>query len=313
MSGISDLAFRTINRSFGCEFAFTEMISARALTYQNRSTVSMLSTTPADRPLGVQLLANDPDVVKKALDMLQGYEFDLLDFNAACPVNKVTGRGEGASLLLDPLRLKALLRTAVDNSPVPVTVKIRSGWDETSLNARDIALHAEDAGIKGLFIHGRSRAQGYSGRVDYAVIGEVKKALRIPVIGSGDAFSPELIRKMFDETGCDGVVIARGAFGNPWIFRETAVFLENGAVPVRPDIDEITGTMTTHLNLCCDLYGKDTGTIMFRKFFAWYIKGLPGMKHFKDKAFHAKTISRMLGIIGEVHAAAPAFQTVSSL
>lgn len=293
MAGITDLPFRLIARSFGCELAFVEMISARALVYQSKKTEMMLSSVPADRPLGVQLLGNDLDIIRRALDKLIKYEFDLIDLNAACPVNKVTARGEGASLLKNPDRLHELLRIMVEHSPVPVTVKIRAGWDEKSVNARDVAIAAQDAGIKAIFIHGRTRVQGYRGRVDYKVIREVKEALRTPVIGSGDTLSPEMIKKMFDETGCDGVTIARGALGNPWIFRETDEFLKTGLLPQGPARGEIANTMLAHLNLCADFYGKRVGTLIFRKFFGWYTKGLPDMKPLKDKAQRAESSSEM--------------------
>lgn len=300
LAGISDLPFRRVNRSFGCGFAFAEMISARALVYRNRNTSAMLSSLPEDKPLGIQLLGNDPEVMKKALELLRDHEFDLLDINAACPVGKVTGRGEGASLLRDPRALGDLIRIVVASSPVPVTLKIRAGWDEASLNAREVALRAQEAGISGLFLHGRTRAQGYSGRVDYRIIREVKEALDIPVIASGDALSPQLIRKMFEETGCDGVAVARGALGNPWIFREIDPFLRNGTLLPRPDGEEIALTMQAHLDLCIGHYGEGIGTLVFRKFFAWYVRGLSDIKVLKEKAFHATTREQMLGIIREV-------------
>ncbi|HET6514407.1 MAG TPA: tRNA dihydrouridine synthase DusB [Thermodesulfovibrionales bacterium] len=299
MAGITDLPFRLISRSFGCGLAFVEMISARALVYRNRNTERMLATAPSDRPLGIQLLGNAPDVIKRALDIVRTYRFDMIDFNAACPASKVTGKGKGAGLLKDPARLRDLLKVIVDNSDAPVTVKIRTGWDETSINARDVALYAQDAGISALFIHGRTRSQRYSGRVDYGVIREVKEALKIPVIASGDAFSPLLVERMFRETACDGVAIARGALGNPWIFRETEEYLERRVAPERPDIGEIAETMVRHLDLCTDFYGERVGTILFRKFFAWYTKGISDMKPLRDKAFRAETREQMVANIRE--------------
>ncbi len=230
MAGITDLPFRMICRRYGCELAFVEMISARALVYENTKTDKMIRTQPGDRPLGIQLLGRDHEFVLKALDIVGKYGYDLIDFNAACPVTKVTSKGEGSGLMKEPRRLGQLLKAIVDHTDLPVTVKIRAGWDENSVNAREVALYARDAGIKGLFIHGRTRAQGYSGSVDYQVIRQVKEALDIPVIGSGDVFSPLQVKKMFDETGCDGVAIARGALGNPWIFQETEEFFQTGMV-----------------------------------------------------------------------------------
>ena len=301
LAGISDLPFRLINRSLGCEFAFTEMINARALVYQNKVTQEkMLASLPADRPLGVQLLGSDPEVLSKALTMLPKYAFDLIDFNAACPVPKVTGRGEGASLLKEPQKLRDLLKLVVKNASVPVTVKIRQGWDHTSVNAREVALYAQDAGIHGLFIHGRTREQGYSGKVDYQVIREVKEAITIPVIASGDALSPQLIKKMFDETGCDGVAIARGALGNPWIFRETFEFLKTGTISQKPEMHELVDTMLHHLNLIINFHGESMGTMIFRKCFNWYTKGLADIRPLRLRALRAKTKNQMMEIIKEV-------------
>jgi tRNA-dihydrouridine synthase B len=300
LAGISDFTFRMLNRRFGCQFAFTEMFSACSVVGMGKKAEKMLATAPADRPLGIQLLGNDPEVMRTALDVVHEYKFDCIDFNAACPVKKVTRRGQGAGLLKNPRKLSRLLKVIVDNSHVPVTVKIRTGWDKTTVNARDVALYARDAGIKGLFIHGRTRSQKYSGTVDYQVICEVKKVLDIPVMGSGDVLSPLSVKKMFDETGCDGVVIARGALGNPWIFRETAELLASGKLPVRPNPEELTDTMAAHLGSCCGFHGDRIGTMLFRKFFGWYAKGFSHIKPLRMKAFQAKTEKQMLSIINEL-------------
>ena len=228
MAGVSDLPFRLISRSFGTPLAFTEMIDVRAISHRDKRTRKMLMSSPEDRPLGVQLLGADEKYLAGALDVLAEHDFDLLDFNAACPTPKVTRKGKGAALLKEPRKLGAILKVLVGYAKVPVTVKIRTGWDADSVNAREVALYAEDAGISALFIHGRTKTQGYSGTVDYENIKEVKDALKIPVIASGDNLSLPLIKKMFDETGCDGVAVARGALGNPWIFREAIRFFQDG-------------------------------------------------------------------------------------
>lgn len=300
LSGISDLPFRMINRRFGCELAFTEMISSNAVVYKSKNTMAMLSTAPGDRPLGMQMLGNDPELIKKALDEINKLCFDVIDFNAACPAGRVTAKGKGAYLLREPLKLRELLKTVVRNSSAPVTAKIRTGWDDTSINARDTALHAEDAGINGLFIHGRTRMQGYSGEVDYSAIREVKKALKIPVIASGDALSPRLIKKMFDETGCDGVLIARGSLGNPWIFRKTHDYLKTGCDAPGPQVNEITAAMKSHLDSCCNFHGETKGVMIFRKFFGWYTKGISGIRPLRERAFHANAMEEMAEIISEI-------------
>jgi tRNA-dihydrouridine synthase B len=299
MAGISDLPYRLINRSYGCGLAFTEMISATALAYKNTNTFKRLSTAAEDRPLGIQIMGREPELIKRALDNISEYAFDIVDFNAACPVKKVASKGKGAGLLQEPLMLQKLLKLIVESTGLPVTVKIRSGWDESSVNAVETALRAQDAGVKGLVIHGRTRKQMYCGEVDYNIIREVKEALSIPVIASGDALSPELIRKMFEETGCDGVAIARGALGNPWIFRETTGHLKSGADPSSPHIDEITQTMKQHLDLIVGFLGEKVGVIHFRKFFAWYTRGR-AIKELKVRAYLANTHDEMLQLIGEV-------------
>jgi tRNA-dihydrouridine synthase B len=287
MAGITDLPFRLIARSFGCAFAYIEMVSARSIVYQSGRTARMLGSSGDDRPLGAQLLGNEPDSLLKALDMMRPNGYAVMDFNAACPVEKITRKGKGASLLKDPALLRALLRVMVQNSDVPVTVKIRAGWDSDSINARDIALLSEDAGVSAVTIHGRTKRQMYGGRVDYEVIRQVKEALSIPVVASGDALSPQLIKKMFDETGCDAVAIARGALGNPWIFRDAGEYLEKGVVPPRPSADEVADTMLRHFEMNCQFYGEKKGAILFRKLFPWYVKGFHEIRQLKEDAFRA--------------------------
>lgn len=297
MAGVSDLPFRLLNRKFGCELAFVEMINSRSVSHKSRKTQQMLSSDSRDRPLGVQLLGVEEKFILRAMDVLSSYKFDILDFNAACPVKKVVNRGEGASLLREPKRLCSLLKILVKNSPVPVTLKMRAGWDKDSINAREVALAAQDCGIKAVFIHGRTKLQGYSGTVDYRIIRRVKEALSIPVIASGDILSPELIAKMFNETGCDGVAIARGALGNPWLFRDALEFLRNGAITRRRSIDEVLKTMTQHLNACVDLYGEKNGVVIFRKFFNWYTKGFRKIRPYREKSSRIKAQDEMIGLI----------------
>jgi len=297
MSGITDLPFRTLNRRFGCELAFVEMVNIRSLSCRNKRTLRMLATNEFDKPLGVQIIGQDPEYILKAMEILADFKYDILDFNAACPAKKLIARGVGASLLKEPAKLAEILKLIVVNAKVSVTLKIRIGWDKSSINAREIACRAQDAGISGLFIHGRTRAQGYSGNVDYQVIKEVKAALKIPVIASGDLWSAQFIKKMFDETGCDGVAVARGAIGNPWIFKETAQFLKGGTIIKKPSRQEITDTMLGHLNLCTDFYGERIGVILFRKFIDWYTKGLHKTKRLREKSRFCNTKNEMMAII----------------
>jgi tRNA-dihydrouridine synthase B len=286
MSGISDLPFRMLNRRFGAELAFVEMINCRSLSHKSRRTRQMLASEYADSPLGVQILGCEEKYILKAMDVLRGYRFEVLDFNAACPAKKVVRRAEGAALMRQPKELQKLLKLVVKESPVPVTVKIRSGWDKRSINAVEVARRCADAGVSALFIHGRTKEQGYSGAVDYAAIAAVKKALGIPVIASGDLFSAELIERMFAETGADAVAIARGALGNPWIFKG-----------VTPERAELIRVMREHLQANIDFYGERVGVMKFRKFFQWYTKGLRHIRPLREKSSRAKAREEMLALI----------------
>ncbi|MFA5155927.1 MAG: tRNA dihydrouridine synthase DusB [Candidatus Omnitrophota bacterium] len=300
MAGISDFPFRMINRKFGCELAFVEMINCRSISHKSKRTAKMLASSPGDRPLGVQLLGCEVKYVSKALDALAGHSFELLDFNAACPAKKVVRRGEGAGLLKEPKKVNEILKVIVDSVKMPVTVKIRIGWDKDSVNAPEVALAAQDAGVSAVFIHGRTKTQGYSGGVDYRAIREVKEALSVPLIASGDVFSPLLAKKMLDETGADGLIIARGALGNPWIFKEVAEFLKSGKAVERPTPDEIAEVMLEHLEMNINFYGQRNGVVIFRKFFSWYTKGFRKIRPLREKVSRVKTQEEMVDAIKHV-------------
>jgi tRNA-dihydrouridine synthase B len=287
MSGVSDLPFRKLNHKFGCELAFIEMINARCLGHKSKKTAQMMATDKIDQPLGVQLLGCEAAYIDRAMEVLAKYSFDVLDFNSACPERKVTRRGEGAALLKEPRKLQELLKIVVKKSPVPVSVKIRTGWDKDSLNAPEIAQRCQDAGVKAIFIHGRTKQQLYSGEVDYQTIKAVKKSVSVPVIGSGDVFSPKLAKKMLEETGCDGLLIARGALGNPWIFEQVRHYLKTGKELPEPQMEEIIETMLEHLDLSVDFFGAKYGVVIFRKFFGWYTKGFRKIRPLRE------TISRL--------------------
>ncbi len=297
MAGISDLPYRMLNRKFGCDLAFVEMINCRSISFKSKRTKKMLSSNAQDRPLGVQLLGCEEKYVLKGVEVLKDYEFDLLDFNAACPAKKVVRRKEGAGLLLDPQKLSALLKLVVKNSHLPVTVKIRIGWDKDSINARDTALASQDAGVSAIFVHGRTKAQGYSGSVDYDQIAIVKKSVKLPVIASGDIFSPQLAKQMLERTGCDGLTIARGALGNPWLFTQISEYLKTGKLIPVPKVGQIVDTMLEHLDMCVDFYGEKNGVIIFRKFFSWYTKGFRKIRQQREASSRIKTRQEMSVVI----------------
>lgn len=297
MAGISDLPYRMLNRKFGCELAFVEMINCRSISFKSKRTKKMLSSVKTDRPLGVQLLGCEEKYILRAVEVLKEYEFDLLDFNAACPAKKVVRRKEGAGLLLNPRKLGSLLGLVVRNSSMPVTVKIRIGWDKDTINARDTALASVDAGASAIFVHGRTKAQGYSGSVDYEQISIVKKSVRVPVIASGDIFSPQLAKKMLEQTGCDGLTVARGALGNPWLFSQISEYLKNDKLILPPEVGEIIDTMLEHLDRCIDFYGEKNGVIIFRKFFSWYTKGFRKIRRQREASSRIKTRQEMAEVM----------------
>lgn len=296
LSGISSLPFRRLNREAGCKFAFLEMISARSLSYSSKRTLEMMQSNSGDSPLGLQLLGEQSCYILKALEKLKDYKYDVLDFNAACPQKKITGHGKGAALLKNPKKLQNLLKEIVKEVTVPVTVKLRLGWDNEK-QAVDIAKHTQDAGISAVCIHGRTKTQGYRGSVNYSAIKKVKASLSIPVIASGDIWSAQLAKKMFDETNCDAITVARGALGNPWIFNEIDEFLNTGKILPRPVIKEVVQTMKHHLGLCTDFYGEKIGTMKFRKFFIWYTRGFLKTKPLRLSVAGIKTKLQMLNLI----------------
>ena len=300
MAGITDLPFRMLCRRFGAELAFVEMINCRSISHKSKKTKHMLASNRIDKPLGIQILGSEEQYILRALDVLRGYKFDLLDFNAACPAKKVVRRGEGSSLLQEPKKFVKILKLVVKNSWLPVTVKIRAGWDKDSVNAKEMALLAQDCGVSALFIHGRTKTQAYSGQVDYDIIREVKKSLDIPLIASGDVFSGLLAKKMFTETGCDGLVVARGSLGNPWIFKEIKEYLKSGRVINRPKEKELAAVMQEHFDASIDFYGERNGVVIFRKFYIWYTKGLKRVRKLREKASRAKTCLDVEKIIADV-------------
>lgn len=264
----------------------------------------MLASDPADKPIGVQILGEELSYILKAVDILESYDFDVLDFNAACPVRKVCRRGEGAALMKDPEKLKKILAAIVQRSSKPVTIKIRSGWDPCSKNAVAIAQIAEEADVAAVFIHGRNRDQFYRGTVDYKIIADVKKNISIPVIASGDIWSADYAKKMFQETGCDGILIARGALGNPWIFKEIEAGLHGKPPPALPSTEDIVRTILEHLELSIAEHGEKNAVPLMRKFVGWYLKGKPYVRQARQRVNALKTKKEFLDLMDYVTALA---------
>ena len=289
MAGITDLPFRVICKELGAGLVFSEMLSVEALIRENKRTFSMLHTNDVERPVVFQIFGSKPASMAEAAHIVSRCEVDFIDINMGCPVPKVLKCGAGAALLRDIGLAKEIMSAVVSSSKVPVTVKIRLGWDARSIVAVDFAQAAESVGIAAVTLHARTKAQGFSGHSDWSMIKVVKNSVGIPVIGNGDVLSAQDAKRMMDETGCDGVMIGRAIQGNPWIFRETKQYLETGVAPVPPTFDERQTIMFRHLNNMISFLGEHIGVHEMRKHLCWYTKGLPGGAEFRTNINHIET------------------------
>ncbi|MGP1349673.1 MAG: tRNA dihydrouridine synthase DusB [Stomatobaculum sp.] len=283
MAGVSDLPFRLLCREQGCELAVTEMVSAKAVHYKNRGTADLLRSTEADRPLALQLFGSDPEVCGEAAVQLEEGPWDILDFNMGCPVPKVVNNYEGSRLMTDPALAEKVVTAMTKRVRKPVTVKIRAGFDHAHRNAPEFAKMLEQAGAAAVTVHGRTREEYYRGRADRSIIRAVKEAVRIPVIGNGDITSAEEAKKMFEETGCDGIMIARGAEGNPWIFSEVRSCLEQGIIPARPSAEERKKMILRHMEMQIQQDGEHMGILKMRSHIAWYLHGIPNAAQIRNE------------------------------
>jgi tRNA-dihydrouridine synthase B len=281
MAGVTDLPFRTVAREFRCGLAFTEMVSARGLLGGTGKTCRYLDSSPADKPLGVQLFGADPTTLAEAARIAAEKGADLLDVNMGCPVKKVIKAGSGAALMRDPQRVAAILKAMRKATDLPLTVKIRAGWRPREVNALEIGRIAEECGVDAVILHPRTADQGFGGSSDWRLIATLKERLGIPVIGSGDVRSPEDAARMLGETACDGVMVGRGALGSPWLIGSILSHL-SGGVFCEPTLAEREEIIRRHLALAVDYYGEAVGTREFRKHLLWYTKGLRGGAQFRQ-------------------------------
>jgi len=299
MAGITDFPFRMICRELGAGLVFSEMVSVEALIREHKRTHSMLRTDPAERPVVFQIFGSKPASMAEAAHIVSQMEVDFIDINMGCPVPKILKSGAGSALLRDIGLAKEVMAAVVNASKVPVTVKIRLGWDAKSIVAVDLALAAESTGIAAVSVHGRTKAQAFSGHADWSMIKTVKESVGIPVIGNGDVRSAPDARRMLNETGCDGVMIGRAIQGNPWIFREAKQFLETGVVPPPPSPEERKAVMLRHLAEMVRLIGKNRGVCEMRKHLCWYTKGLQGGAEFRTMINHLTGTEEVKQAIGD--------------
>lgn len=275
MAGVTDLPFRMLCKEQGCGLVCTEMVSAKAILYKNKNTKELLKVREEERPVSVQLFGSDPEIISDMAHQIEDGPYDIIDINMGCPVPKVVGNGEGSALMKNPKLVEQILSSMVRKLHKPVTVKFRKGFDDNSINAVEIAKIAESCGVSAVAVHGRTREQYYSGKADWEIIRQVKEAVKIPVIGNGDIFTPEDAKRMMEETGCDGLMVARGARGNPWLFHRINHYLDTGELIEEPDMQEICRMILRHARLQIELKGEVIGMKEMRKHVAWYTAGLP--------------------------------------
>lgn len=277
LAGVSDSSFRLVCRENGASLVYTEMVSADGVRRGNKRTLELLSFLPAERPIGIQLFGSDPDIVAAAARSVMALSPDLIDLNFGCPARKVVGRDAGSALLNNLALLRKIASSAVSAVDVPVTAKIRSGWDERTVNADKVSVMLEDCGVSAVTVHARSRADKFAGKADWDIIARAKNAVRIPVIGNGDVTEPEDALRMLKETGCDAVMVGRGALGNPWIFNRARRLVETGELVPPPTVRERLELLLAHMALVEKRSARSVLSFYpMRKHVGWYTKGLPG-------------------------------------
>ena len=299
MAGVCDFSFRTIVKSMGCGLIETDMVSDKAVMYGNCKTKEMLYMTDYERPISQQIVGSDLESLLFASKYIQdNTNVDIIDINMGCPVTKVTNRSKaGCALMKDPLKVRNIVESIVDILDIPLTVKIRSGWDKDSINAVEIAKTVEDAGASAITVHPRTKDQAYSGKADWSIIKEVKENVDVPVIGNGDVKTCFDAKRMLDETDCDAVMIGRAALGNPWLIRDCVNYLEDGTLPKEVTIEERMGMLKRHIDLLVESKGEEFAIPKMRSQAAYYVKRLPRTIELKQQIFKMNTKEDLFNLL----------------
>lgn len=299
MAGITDLPFRLLCKEQGADVMITEMISAKALFYGNKNTEPLMMTEEGEKPLGVQLFGSDPELMGRMAQGIEDRGFAFIDINMGCPVPKIVNNHEGSALMLTPGLAGEIIKAVVNAVSLPVTVKFRAGFDKNHRNAVEFAQVLEENGASALAVHARTREQYYSGKADWDLIRQVKEAVTVPVIGNGDIFCGEDALRMKNETGCDGIMVARGAKGNPWIFREIKAALAGEAKPERPSVGEVKEMLLRQARLAVHYKGEYTAIREMRKHTAWYTSGMPGSSRLRAAVNQVSTLNELKALLAD--------------